>query len=105
MDYLSKINKIRILGIDYGLYFLENVFDDNFEEVCGTCQSDLTRIEISNQMPESMKKATVLHEIIEALVARLDIQIDHHYIELLEMGLSQVINDNPELINWLQEEQ
>lgn len=99
------IDKIRILGIDYDLYFLPSVLDDNFEEVSGTCQSDLAKIEISTHMPESMRKATVLHEIIEALVARLDIQIDHHYIELLEMGLSQVINDNLELINWLQEEQ
>lgn len=96
------INKINILGIDYGIE-LSSVLAEE-EGASGMCHPDNTLIEISDHLSPSMQKATVMHEIIEAIVARLDIEIDHHYIELLEAGVTSVILNNPELIKWMQNE-
>lgn len=60
----------------------------------GLC--DLVRMEIAihPEMPPSLVKETLLHEIIEALNGLMKLGLDHGTIQLLGLGLFQVLSDN-----------
>lgn len=95
------INSIKILGIDYSVSLSDSLVEEH--GASGLCHPDLSKIEISTHSSSQVQKTTLLHEVVEAVCSHLDIDIKHHYIELLEIGLFQVLRDNPEFVEFIME--
>lgn len=98
------LTKLRILGLDYEVEF-SAMRITNGNTNYGTVALDLCKLSIDNGTNSpGMVRATLLHEILEVLVYRLDIDIKHSDICAIESGLIAVLRDNKELAQYLTEE-
>jgi hypothetical protein len=98
---MNEIKKVRILGIDYGIKYCDTRAENGSESV-GNVDNQACKITINsrvNKIPHAM--SVLLHEIIEALDYRLELDLKHERITQLEAGLIQVIRDNPKLLQAL----
>lgn len=51
-------------------------------------------IKIARELPESMKEAVLLHEILEFIDNKFELGLEHRVIQCLEEMLYQVLKDN-----------
>jgi hypothetical protein len=51
----------------------------------------------------SMAMEVALHEIAHAILRPLDLEIEEMLAQVIGVGLTQVIRDNPNLLEWLME--
>ena len=93
------IKKLRVCGIDYEVQLSNKLISDH--NAAGMCYPDSSLIEVSTHCSPQAARMTLLHETLEAICSHLNIEIEHHYIELLEAGLFQVIRDNPEFVKYI----
>lgn len=92
------ISQVRILGINYKINFAD-LRKQNGNEVAGNVDNQACVINLDNRGNSDIHAGSVLlHEIIEALNYRLELELEHRKITSLEGGLIQVIRDNPELL-------
>ena len=97
-----NIDTIRILGIDYGIEFVAPNIGESVSLPAGECLTTKTTIRINTEANSGQHmKAVLLHEIIEALNYRLELQLEHPQITQLESALFAVLNDNPNLVKYL----
>lgn len=95
------IETVKILGIDYSVSFRDTEKSGE-KSSCGHVNNTLCMITIDSEMNCNEHKTSVLlHEIIEALNYRLELDLDHSKITCLEAGLIQVFYDNPGLVKLL----
>jgi len=66
----------------------------------GLCKNTDCSLVIDKDTHIDFQKTTLLHEIIEALSYRLELNLKHSQITALEGGLFQVIKDNPKLLEY-----
>ena len=60
----------------------------------GRCDTKMGLIKIKKDMPDDIKFATLVHEIVEILVDNNDLGIDHKTVSILSTGLSDVLLKN-----------
>lgn len=89
---------VRILGRDYSIdYELDN-------GDLGSCDTNANEIEIMEGLPPVEERDTVLHEILHGVWALMGIdypKIEETIVNRLATGLTQVFQDNPELMKYL----
>lgn len=93
---------VRILGVDYDvIYDIPESHKEDWDErdVCGLFMEDEQAIYINPKMRDTSKIATLIHEIIEAINYRCELNLKHQNIMTLEAALIQVFNDNPRVMN------
>lgn len=105
-DMGKYIDDIRIMGVNCIVEFNKNL---DYGENLGTYELSTGRIRICDapHISNVMKARTLLHEIIEAILANTEVDVDHSVITTLETGLFQVLMDNPHLVSmflWVQDE-
>jgi hypothetical protein len=86
---------INILGMQYSIKVQND--GDELRGNSGTAFNLTQRILVSRNQSKEEAVSTLIHEIVEAIFYRLDIDVGEqkeHVIRLLEAGLYQVINDN-----------
>lgn len=102
--------KVKILHHEYKI-----VIDEDLEPY-GECDADRNEITIRANLPESLQKETLLHEILHACIAIGQTPLypdtihtllseddwNHRFIYALENTLMGVLRENKELINYLQ---
>lgn len=94
------MKKIRILGIDYEV--IHESTDANGSNNAGQVNNTGCVIRICNNMnSDEHAKCVLLHEIIEAVKYRLELNLEHRDITSLESSLFQVFKDNPKLVDHL----
>lgn len=58
--------------------------------------------------PEIAKLDTVIHEILHGIVAEYDVGVDgrkeERWVSLIANGLTDVLNKNPKLVEWLSQQ-
>ena len=74
---------------------------DQANELCGLTKQDEKKIYISTNYPEWAQAATLLHEIIHAIEDELDFELKEKQVRLLEIGLVQVLRENPKFVKEL----
>lgn len=70
----------------------------------GTCDFDKTEIWILNRLRRSKAKEILLHEVLHACTYRFlndRFTDDEEFVEKLTPSLLQVLQDNPELVQYL----
>ena len=92
------IKNVRILGINYPVEVIDMQLAAGNHNA-GSMDTTGCKIFVSSSIntPEH-QKAVLLHEIIEALNYRLELNLEHAKITQLESGLFSVFQDNPELL-------
>lgn len=83
---------MNILGYIYTLKRDIAVNNSNASALC-----DSTKLEIClplEQQPKQIEQSAILHEIIEALNAHLELSLPHPVIASLEAGLFQTLTSN-----------
>ena len=98
--YDGQPENIRIMGLDYYI----DIYPRRERDSYGVCHHDTHTIGISNCNSEEHAKSVLLHEILEALNYRLELNMDHTKITALEAGLFQVMRDNPKLMQFLEKQ-
>ncbi len=85
------VKKVRILGIDWSIKHTPTEdMSDNF----GECHPGSHTIRINEILPESQQRAVLFHEIIEAVLNELEIEMAHKDVTALSAVLYAVIQDN-----------
>jgi hypothetical protein len=93
--------KVRIMGVDCPIKY-----DDKQLEAMTAMQGGLLLgaysglddlILLNSNTPIAVQKDTLLHEIIEAGNAKLELDLEHDTIQALGSFFNQVIEDNPHL--------
>lgn len=87
------LKKIKILGHIYEV-ILENDFITETGGNTGRCNNYTNQIHICSKLPESAQHEVLIHEIIEALNYRLELDLEHHKICALGEVLNQILLDN-----------
>ena len=91
---------VRDLEIEGSLVDIQYVSTLQSEDVdcLGLCHIDEHRIEILDieSIPYESQLSTLLHEAIEFIVHKNELDIEHRDISAIERGLYQVLRHNPE---------
>jgi len=86
---------IKIGGFQYRLRFVSShSLDGKF----GQCNFYSTTIDVNAQADPEQQRATIVHEVIEALNYHFELNLKHRQIQSLEHGIHQVLTDNPDLL-------
>lgn len=87
------MKKIKILGHEYVVkekaYYIAETNGNT-----GQCNNYTNTITIAKEIPNSSKVEALIHEIIEALNYRLELDLEHHTICALGEALNQILQDN-----------
>lgn len=63
-------------------------------QVMGYCHGAGQTIAVSSELPDEMMLSTFLHEVIEAFVFRLELDLPHPHITMLEAAFHQLLMAN-----------
>ena len=85
-------DKIKIGGFTVSIEESRNLIADRQE--LGNYTPRTQTIALDSDCTDQQKEETLLHEILEAIVAIYDIKLDHHVLSLLATVLHQVLKDN-----------
>ncbi|HNU72888.1 MAG TPA: hypothetical protein PKL48_14390 [Thermodesulfobacteriota bacterium] len=82
---------MNILGIECPVFLCN---DEEMGSAAGTFQGTYPRIRIRETTDKQTRESTTLHEVLEALNWRLNLDLKHETIMRLEAGLYQVLTQN-----------
>jgi len=83
---------LKILGYIYTLDASKSI--DDMGGNVGFCDLDKKLMRVANDVDKDVRNSTLLHEIIEAINYHLELNLEHHKIMALEVGLHQTLTDN-----------
>ena len=86
---------VKIAGVTYEIRMVPHLWLE--EECSGKTRNVRSIIDLEESMTPDIAKATLLHEIIEAIDSENELKLKHHKIQSLATQLYQVIKDNPEM--------
>lgn len=94
--------KLNILGHQVPVVFEKGpiVLDGDDSRIMGYFDMYNSEIHVA-KLPTKQEKSTVVHEIIEAINAMLELNMEHSQISAMETGLFQVFEANPRLLEYL----
>ena len=86
---------VKIAGVNYTIKIVPHMWLE--DECSGRTRNIRSVIELEEGMEPDIAKATLLHEIIEAIDTENQLKLKHYKIQSLATQLYQVIHDNPEM--------
>ena len=89
--------KLEIMGRDYKVKLEDTPTvprDDEEVPVMGYMHSMKQVIALDKSLTEEMLLSVLIHEALEAVVFRLEIDLPHNYITMLETAVYQLLVDN-----------
>ncbi len=89
----EAITTVRIMGMEIKVVPNKRIAVERF--AAGEYNQTQCEIAIATDMAPSLQGEVLVHEIIEAVNARLDIDMPHDKLTALASGLYAVICDNP----------
>jgi hypothetical protein len=90
---LNIPSTVKIGGIVYDLMFSNTAARDS--NSLGSSCANSCEILIDSTAPKQNQESTLIHEIIEQINYRYELNLEHNKITTLETALYQVIKDNP----------
>lgn len=94
--------KVNILGFTYQIIFTPNIelFTQDNEKYDGYFDNDSQIIYIDSTLHFDAQFSTLIHEVLEILVSKLNIPIDHDNLERLEVGLFETCISDFNIFNY-----
>jgi hypothetical protein len=84
--------KVRILGLDWPVIQEKDI--DNDESFLGRIYYIENIIKVKKGMPSGMQDIALIHEVLHAISAHGDIQLEENQVKLVANGLWQFLKDN-----------
>lgn len=97
---LSRIVKsIDILGAEISVEFKDELIHEDGTACLGMFSPGEHLIEIlsGDEIPYESQLSTLLHECIECLDTKLELDMEHRNISSMEAGIFQLLRSNPDL--------
>lgn len=88
-----KPDTIKVLGHNYAVVYDPKLLAKSNGNP-GEVNYFLNEIVLSDEVPDSSRNETLIHEILEVLNNRLQLEIPHNTITVLSEGLYQTLRDN-----------
>lgn len=85
-------NQIKIGGFIIQVQEKSNLMTDRME--LGNYEPRTQVINIERDSSNQQKEETLVHEILEAVIAIYDLKLEHHALSILATVLHQVFKDN-----------
>ena len=92
---MKLVQKVKIGGFTYPVMLVPELIKT--DQCYGKVSNIKATIKLDEDLSPDIMKATLLHEILEALNAENEYNLPHRVIQGLATQLYQVINDNPEM--------
>lgn len=92
--------KAKVIGHLYKIHFVPGTHQ-RLQGDMGACEYDELGMYINDAQPLQNEQRTVFHECLEALNEHMKIKLRHDQIEQLEIGVMQLIQENPALVAYL----
>lgn len=90
--------------VKIGSHIYECKYDDKLSRdsnrMGNSCGNSL-EMTIDPTLPRQNQESTLLHEILEQIDYRYELNLEHDKITVLETALYQVIKDNPEVMKFI----
>lgn len=99
----SKLSKlvptVNILGTEVEVLYKDSVIADDGDHCYGLARfgEQLIEIEDTPNIKYESKLATLLHECLEHINNRLELDLEHSQISSIETTMFQLLRDNPHL--------
>jgi len=99
----EKVKQVKIGGILYRVEYIERLLNqEKAVKLNGHILYNPCLIMVESENDEQMQKITVLHEILHGILTHAGIEDDFEkQVEILAYGLFGVIQDNPDLMDWI----
>jgi hypothetical protein len=101
------VKKIQIGPIGYKVEEVKRLYYVNDEgkhvALHGRIDYAKTRIQVTQRQTDQMKVSTLWHEALHGILAQAGQDHEEALIEALGYGITQLIQDNPELVKFTQE--
>ena len=97
---IEDIEQIRIIGKTFKLKLEDSLIHDN-ELQYGLCEVGKCLISVSNSQCQEQKKDTLIHECAHAIADAMGVDVPEHHILVLSTGIYAWMRENPELIQWI----
>lgn len=94
--------KIVILGKSYQVEFVKQPSPED-STIVGTMFMRLQEIKIKPGLAHETERDTVLHEVLHAVEAEMNLSLEENAIYLMATGLLQVLRANPKFTAYLTE--
>ena len=93
------IDTVDVLGTEMRVEFLPEVIHEDGTDCLGLMYAGRNLIQIldTDEIPYESQLSTLLHECIEAMVAKIEMDVEHRDISALETAFFQLMRHNPEL--------
>lgn len=85
-------SSVKILGHEYKVVLSNRLFASDSKE--GNCDTGQNIITIDSNFAESHIGETFLHEILEAIDSRMELELEHRKICALSETLFQILKEN-----------
>lgn len=82
---------MKIFGYEYTV---REDIDINNRGLLGICDSDKHEIVLSVGMSKQQKVSVIIHEIVEAVLDHLGIDLDHQWIVVIETVIHMILTTN-----------
>lgn len=82
---------LKLFGYRYNV--IEDI-DINNRGLFGVCESDKHTIRMSIGMSKQQYLSVLIHEIVEAVLDDLDVEIPHQWVMIIETVAFQILVDN-----------
>lgn len=88
---------------DHVFSYVEDLFDDQPGGKMAYTNNHMATIRVRSTMAESVKRTTIMHEVIHALCCINDLAIDNSetQVSVLANGVLMFLRDNPEMARRL----
>ena len=90
---------VRIGGHDYYCGLEENLARD--KECNGASCGNALRIVIDRSLPQQNRESVFIHEVLEQINYRFELNLPHEKITILETALYAFLQDNPEVFGFV----
>lgn len=98
-DLSRLVDSVTILGSPVTVEYHEELYHEDGEECLGLCYVDerVIKIQSIDKLPYESQLSTLLHECIEFMVHRLELDVEHRDISSMETAMFSMLRENPEL--------
>ena len=99
---MNTVNKIKTQIGPLKVYWAKDIKDDNNNSnMLGVFVPEKYEIAVLNNLPQGIKRQTLLHELIHMLQYNQGLKFNESTADALATGLIHLIDNNPKLVEFL----
>lgn len=96
-----KVNAVKIGPAWFTIWISDKIHGENGLEMLGLVDTSDCRIVISDNQTIEMKRVSILHEIIHAVMLQGSVEQDEAAVNALAYGLALLLDQNAGFFDWL----